>query len=158
MAKIKADDYVDFRDILAKGPKSFTATAPLKVGDDSTIGYVELPKGPLSMGQWNLAFDRYADAYADIFPRAAPDLRLYGMLIRSLMMNHPSIWAQYDEDFRQKRKAYQLPYCSYDQGLLAKVRLHQPDLLGQGSLRGTTKGGRGAAGKQNAKPPAHLKI
>ena len=99
MAKVRADDYVDLRDILTKGPKTFTAAAPLKVGDDSTISYVEQPKGPLSMGQWNLAFDRYADAYIDCFPKSAPDLRRYGMLIRSLMLNHPSIWAQYDEEF-----------------------------------------------------------
>ena len=152
LAKIKADDYVDFGDILTKGPKTFNVTAPtLTVGQDSKIEYVELPKGPLSMVQWNLAFDRYADAYIDQFPSAAPGLRRYGMLIRSLMLTPTGLWAQYDEAFRQKRKALNLPFCSFDQGFLALQRL-----LPQQGLGASGKLSKSSNGTHVAKKPSIL--
>ena len=101
-----------------------------------------------------MAFDRYTDAYVDVFPSAAPDLRRYGMLIRSLMQIPNGCWAQYDEAFRQKRKASKLPFCVIDQGIIAKANMVSAPYQSNVPSRGVGRAGVGFANSAGRRKPS----
>ena len=131
LAKIKADEYIDLRDLLKKGPRTYEPVGAVEGGHLEVEGaerkmvWVEQPKGPLTMTQWSQAFDLYAEAFASVFPSAAPDLRRYDKFVRGLMKLGGGTWLQYDEAFRRKRSALKLPYCYFDQALLLQSQLQQ---------------------------------
>ena len=131
LAKIRADEYVDLRDLLKKGPRTYEPVGAVEGGHLEVEGaerkmvWVEQPKGPLTMTQWSQAFDIYAEAFASVFPSAAPDLRRYDKFVRGLMKLGGGTWLQYDEAFRRKRTALKLPFCYFDQALLLQAQLQQ---------------------------------
>ena len=155
LAKIKTDEYVDLRDLLKKGPRTYEPVGAVEGGHLEVEGterkmvWVEQPKGPLTMAQWNQAFDIYAEAFASVFPSAAPDLRRYDKFIRGLMKLGGGTWLQYDEAFRRKRTALKLPFCYFDQALLLQAQLQQhtkrtapPGPAPSGVGRYATRGGK----------------
>ena len=131
LAKIRADEYVDLRDLLKKGPRTYEPVGAVEGGHLEVEGaerkmvWVEQPKGPLTMTQWSQAFDIYAEAFASVFPSAAPDLRRYDKFVRGLMKLGGGTWLQYDEAFRRKRTALKLPFCYFDQASLLQAQLQQ---------------------------------
>ena len=123
LAKIKVDDYVDFKSIIYhKTNRTYAMLIPEGSSEEPKVFYAEKNRGTLSKEQWNSAWDKYSDAFAAVFPESAPDLRRYGAFIRELMTHQSAMWVQYDESFRQARKIHKLPYCVYDQGLFTKAQ------------------------------------
>ena len=155
LAKIKADEYIDLRDLLKKGPRTYEPVGAVEGGHLEVEGaerkmvWVEQPKGPLTMTQWSQAFDLYAEAFASVFPSAATDLRRYDKFVRGLMKLGGGTWLQYDESFRRKRSALKLPYCMFDQALLLQSQLQQhskrvvlPGPAPSGAGKSSAKGGK----------------
>ena len=151
LKKIKDDAYVDFGEILSKPETRYAVAAP-EDGDQSLKFTMEpQAKKITTPEQWNMAFDRYALAYAEAFPEAAMDLLVYGAFIRSLMVK-PGVWLWYDERFRKERKAKGLPFCVIDRNLLSTVERLVPGLgagepaAGRKRKHGMPGGGEGPIG------------
>ena len=110
LAKIRNDEYVELAELVHKIPKVFN----LVEGEGDLKVKSKESKPRLTILDWSIAFQMYANAYCIYFPSARKDLQLYLFFISKLMKKGAK-WQLYDEKFRKERKAFRLGWGEYRQ-------------------------------------------
>ncbi|XP_052774428.1 uncharacterized protein LOC128229245 isoform X4 [Mya arenaria] len=100
--KITNGEFVDFPYLLNKDHNNETTT--IRKTNNATITSIQKssPQPITEIGQWNRAFQMYADVYSAKYPTQAPHLFRYMSIIQHLA-NTSKHWQLYDEKFRKLR-------------------------------------------------------
>ena len=124
-AKIYADQYVDFTELLSPLPNA-AATSSLPTSSTPVTGgaatTTETPrkKWPISERAWFKAFFAFQAIRNSRFPQEAPQLINYGHHIAS-MMDEGQDWRRYDQDFRLERQSKPLRWDDIHVLIFAKA-------------------------------------
>ena len=117
LAKIRNDEYVELAELIHKIPKVFNLVEG--EGDLKVRSKESTPR--LTILDWFVAFQMFANAYCVYFPSARNDLQLYMFFITKLMRVEGAKWQVYDEKFRKDRKMLRLGWGEYRQLLHTEV-------------------------------------
>ena len=106
-AKIWANEFVDFADLLYQHPPRPLSLALSPGNDKATFAIAHVGKGRQlqSIEQWTTAMLTFAAVYAQRHPQQAIGLFQYCEIVRDIAHTGPPTWRLYDEQFRSFRQS-----------------------------------------------------